>query len=191
MTSEEVNWVYGATPHNVLGKAVLLKVFQHHDRFPEDLREIPDEVVAYIAQQVGMPEIVFSDYQLAGRTAERHRQTIRKYLGFHQCSTAEFDDLVDWLVQHPVMRHEHDIPAFKSLAYTRLYDQQIEPPTPDRLDHAVRAAIHRFEEDLFDTHRSSYPTEEDIPIDGVVPQKWEAAVVLVNQDDSQQINCIN
>ena len=83
MTSEEVNWVYGATPHNVLGKAVLIKVFQHHGRFPEDLREIPDEVVAYIAQQVGMPEIVFSDYQLAGRTAERHRQTIREYLGFH------------------------------------------------------------------------------------------------------------
>ena len=41
--------------------------------FPEDLRQIPDEVVAYIAQQVGMPEIVFSDYQLAGRTVERHR----------------------------------------------------------------------------------------------------------------------
>lgn len=118
MTSEEVNWVYGATPHNVLGKAVLLKVFQHQGRFPEDLREIPDEVVAYIAQQVGMPEIVFSDYQWAGRTAERHRQTTREYLGFHQCSTAEFDDLVDWLVQHPVMRHEHDIPAFKSLILT-------------------------------------------------------------------------
>ena len=98
MTSEEVNWVYGATPHNVLGKAVLLKVFQHQGRFPEDLREIPDEVVAYIAQQVGMPEIIFSDYQWAGRTAERHLQTIREYLGFHQCSTAEFDDLVDWLV---------------------------------------------------------------------------------------------
>jgi len=43
-----VNWVYGATPHNVLGKAVLLKVFQYKGRFPEDLREIPDEVVAYI-----------------------------------------------------------------------------------------------------------------------------------------------
>ncbi len=96
MTSEEVTWVSGATPHNVLGKAVLLKVFQHQGRFPEDIREIPDEVVAYIAQQVGMPEIVFSDYQWAGRTAERHRQTIREHLGFHQCTTAEVDDLGRW-----------------------------------------------------------------------------------------------
>jgi hypothetical protein len=40
-------------------------------------------------------------------------------------------------------------------------------------------------------NRRSYLPEEDIPIDGVVPQKWEAAVVLVNQDGSRQINCIN
>ncbi len=56
--------------------------------------------------------------------------------------------------------------------------------------HPVIAAIEVLKR-YINTHRRSYPTEEDIPIDGVVPPNWEAAVVLVNQDDSRQINRIN
>ena len=66
------------------------------------------------------------------------------------------------------MRHEHDIPAFKSLAYTRLYDQQIEPPTPDRLDRAVRAAIHHFEEYLFDTIYLALPAPSLLSLDSLI-----------------------
>jgi len=168
MTSDEVAWVSGSTPHNVLGRAVMLKVFQYLGRFPDHLREISPDIVSYIAQQVGISETVFSDYQWAGRTAERHRQVIRERLGFHECTTDDANDLMAWLIVHPVMRHEHDIPSFKRLSYEHLYELRIEPPTPDRLDRVVRTAIRSFEEELFESIYQALPTHSLLALDSLI-----------------------
>ena len=95
------------------------------------------------------------------------------------------------------MRHEHDIPAFKSLAYTRLYDQQIEPPTPDRLDHAVRAAIHRFEENLFDTIYQALPAHSLLSLDSLITtapddeiEEWFAAIAPVFKKHGIELWCV-
>ncbi|MGB7340280.1 MAG: DUF4158 domain-containing protein [Phototrophicaceae bacterium] len=39
-------------PHNQLGKAVLLKVFQYEGRFPQEKQSIPQIVIEFIAQQL-------------------------------------------------------------------------------------------------------------------------------------------
>lgn len=39
-------------PHNQLGKAILLKVFQYEAQFPQIKAEIPTEVIEFLAQQL-------------------------------------------------------------------------------------------------------------------------------------------
>jgi hypothetical protein len=45
-----------------LGFAVLLKYFQYEGRFPQYPREVPSEIVTYIAQQLDLEPEGWSDY---------------------------------------------------------------------------------------------------------------------------------
>ena len=54
----EIRFLGSNAPHNQLGKAVLLKFFEHEGRFPEDQSELPETIVVYIAQQLDLPALV-------------------------------------------------------------------------------------------------------------------------------------
>ena len=46
----ELKFIGRNLPHNQLGKAILLKFFQQHSRFPENLSEIDPMIIEYVAQ---------------------------------------------------------------------------------------------------------------------------------------------
>jgi hypothetical protein len=50
--------------------------------------ELPDEAVAYVARQVGVPSSDLGFYEWDGRTVEYHRAQVRKFLGFVECTVA-------------------------------------------------------------------------------------------------------
>jgi hypothetical protein len=64
-----------------LGFAVLLKFLLWHGRFPRALRELPDDAVAHLARQVRVSAGELAAFDLASRTAKRHRTEIRAYTG--------------------------------------------------------------------------------------------------------------
>jgi hypothetical protein len=168
MTTGEREWVSGTVVHNLLGLTVMLKVFQYQGRFPSRPEEIPPAVVAYIAQQVHVPVEAFNRYDWTGRTAERHRRAIRERLGYHEATVADIEELTGWLTEQPVMGHDHDIAALKNLAYQRLHSLHIEPPTPDRLDRAVRSAVRQFEETLFESIYQALPAHSLLALASLV-----------------------
>jgi len=50
----EIQFLGRNDPHNHLGKAFLLKFFQHEYRFPENIAEVPQAIIEYLgALQVG------------------------------------------------------------------------------------------------------------------------------------------
>ncbi len=57
-------------PHNQLGKAVLLKVFQYEGRFPQEKQSIPELVVEFIAQQLYVLPEVWSNYGSVAKNTE-------------------------------------------------------------------------------------------------------------------------
>ena len=125
-------------------------------------------VTLRIAQQLAVAADVLDPETWTGRTAQRQRRMIRQRLGFHPASVTDIQALVLWLTQQPLMGHDHDLAALKALAYQRLYQLRIEPPTPDRLDRAVRSAIHRFEHDLFESIYRAMPTSTLRALDRLV-----------------------
>lgn len=65
---------------NALAFALLVRFFAAHARFPRGRIELPDQVVEFVARQVGVQAAELSSYVWSGRTYERHRVEIRAFL---------------------------------------------------------------------------------------------------------------
>ena len=83
-------------------------------------------------------------YEFGGRQGQRHRRTIRVFLGFRTATSIDLQQLVQWLCDDvlpfdPQARHGHDM----ALDWCRT--QRLEPPAGDRLERVIRSAVHGYE----------------------------------------------
>ena len=67
----------GAT---ALGFAVLLKHYSRYGRFPRGRSEVPDEVIVFVARQLGVAAADLGFYEWTGSTIEYHRAQVRDRL---------------------------------------------------------------------------------------------------------------
>jgi hypothetical protein len=116
-------------------------------RFPRALHELPDDAVAHLARQVRVPASELASFDLASRTAKRHRTEIRAYTGVRECRVTDTDTLTEWLAEHVagVERREDRV---REELLTRCRVELIEPPTPDRVTEITRSALHQAEQAL-------------------------------------------
>lgn len=146
----EIAFLGSNDPHNHLGKALLLKFFQYEGRFPENETELPAAIVEYVTQQLNLPATVLKEYDWQGRRIKEHRGKIRLLLGFHRASVADQTALRTWLMEK-VLPQEHRPAYLIQLAYGRLRQLHIEPPTSGRMERLVTSALHQYEQSFF-TH---------------------------------------
>jgi hypothetical protein len=130
-----------------LGFAALLKFFEIDGRFPEYGAEVPEQAVAYLAEQVKVDPALFAKYQCSGPTSERHRAQVRTALGFRECSEADQDVLAEWLSRE-VCPTELRREALRDavLAHCRSEKVRLEPPTFGQISRLVGSALRMFEE---------------------------------------------
>lgn len=139
-----------------IGFAVLLKFFQHEARFPSDPKEVPFEIVAYLARQVGIDVKEWVEYPWEGRSIEYHRASIRSFVGFREATFVDGQELMAWLVQESLdqeQRPDRIREVAREAALMRCRSLRIEPPAPERLQRLISDAVNRheakFTEDLF------------------------------------------
>lgn len=109
-----------------LGFAALLKFLLWSGRFPRAAQELPEDAVAHLARQVRVPAGELASFDLASRTAQRHRTEIRAYTGFRECSVPDAEMLTSWLVEHVAsVERRHDRVREELLARCRA--ELIEP----------------------------------------------------------------
>lgn len=134
---------------NGLGFALLWKFFLQHARFPRGRAELPDGVVDFVARQLRVPASELGLYEWSGRSIERHRSEIRLLLGFRECTLADQDAAVDWLIDNvTIAEQRYDQVRVELLGWLRR--ERVEPPTAGRLDRMVRSALERGERVLVD-----------------------------------------
>ena len=85
-------------PHNLLGKALLLKFFQAEGRFPESEADLSPAAIEYVAQQLIVPANALQRYDWDGRRSKTQRGEIRALLGFRRTEVADQAALRQWLV---------------------------------------------------------------------------------------------
>lgn len=74
-------------------------VGRHFSRFAHGADEFSSEAVAFVARQLEASSDELAGYEWSGRTIERHRSEIRRFLGFRECTTADVVRLAPWLTR--------------------------------------------------------------------------------------------
>ena len=143
-------------PHNQLGKAILLKVFQYEGRFPQEKQEIPEILIEFIAQQLYVSPKVWSAYQWNGRRMKEHRPDIREWLGFRRASVADQKVVRDWLVNE-VLPDEFRPSHLREMVYEYLYEHQLEPPSEDQIERLINSALHHYQSGFFEQTYAKLP----------------------------------
>lgn len=126
---------------NRLGFAVLLAFFRSRGRFPRAESEIERSGMEELGDLLNTALPQRNGLVLSGRTAERHRGEIRAYLGFHEATVADAEMLTAWLSDRAASMG--GVPEHLAVVLDeRCRELLIEPPSTERSDRIVRAAIH-------------------------------------------------
>ena len=123
----ELDFLGNNYPHNHLGKALLLKFFQHEYRFPESVPEIPRVIIEYVAQQLELPHQIIEQYEWGGTRMREHRVEIRELIGFRPATLSDQEALRTWLMTE-VLPYEYRPHHLEQLIYQHLRRLHIEPP---------------------------------------------------------------
>ena len=138
--------------------AVWLMFYTRYGRFPRGRGEAHDDAVAVVARQMKVSAGDLGLMEWSGRTAERHRATIRAHLRFRECSTADAEELTGWsAVEVPCKERRFELVREELLGECRR--ERIERPADARVERSVRPALHQAEEALCARVRSRLPVE--------------------------------
>jgi len=132
---------------NRLGFAVLLKTFQYLGYPPEEKGKIPDEIVEYLAVQMGLELTLFQEFQWKGRAFKYHLSIVREYTGFRHCHLNERTKISEWLTDHG---HQFSTRReFIESAVQRFRDLGLELPPENKLRRLANSSRRRFLERLY------------------------------------------
>jgi hypothetical protein len=176
LIGDELDLLRNKSGASRLGFAVLLKFVLWRGRFPRALNELAEDAVGHLARQAGVPAGELASFDLAGRTAKRHRTEIRAYTGFRECSVTDAETLAAWLTEH-VAGVERRQDRVRQELLARCRAQLIEPPTPDRVTEIVRSALHQAEQALL--------TMITGRLDRGAVTRLEALIAVSGDDDRQ------
>lgn len=121
-----------------LGFAVLLCGLRYLGFFPNDLMGIPENALAYLAQQLACHLDDLLTYGKRPKTRREHQSTIRDYLGFHPFKQPEHQKLFEWLSERAL---ENDRPStLLQQASEWLYKHRIVRPGITTLEELILAS---------------------------------------------------
>lgn len=129
------------------GFVVLLKFFQYEGRFPESRREIPADVMRYVAVQLAMPLNTLDAFDWQDRTARRQRAEILEWLDIRRMEEADWRALASWL-NAEVIPLDLSLKQLTERIRDWLRTHRLDTPGLERLERMLRAQLHAFETDL-------------------------------------------
>lgn len=155
---------------NRLGFAVMLLFFRDHGRFPRAAVEIDVEMVADLARRLDIPAPMAGEvfpFGVAERTLERQRAELRALFGFRQATVADAKELITWLRDHTVAQ-SRDLGQLTAMLEERCRALAIEPPTLDRIERLVRAAVRAYENRFAAAIHARLPEEVRARLDALL-----------------------
>ncbi len=184
LTDSERNLLDQRTEHGLLGFAILLKFFQLEGRFPLNHKEVPSVVVKFMAGICCLPVSAWNEFSFKGRSGERTRAQIRDFLGFRPATLADGAQIQAWLCQE-VIPHDQEPRHLRAGVFDWCREHRIEPPTHDRIDRLIGAAVHTFENEFFQGIKSKLPTETLSHLEGLLSTKIQEDPEVEGEPENQ------
>lgn len=137
---QAIDTIYRDT--NLLGSAVLLKVYSFLGYPPRRKEDIPAAVVEWIAHQISIEPDLFKGYSWKDRLWNHHLSLIRKHTGFKQLGPDERASLSEWLSERG---NEFSSPKeMLGAAIVRCRECRVELPAESELRRLVHSARRTF-----------------------------------------------
>lgn len=150
--TDEWTLCYKKNDTSRLGLAVLLKSFQLEGRFPRSAREIAIAGLDYLAGQLNISPALLFEYDFEGRSAKRHRQLIREFLGVRAATPADAQRLRQWLTVSVLPGNPSSL-QLREAATEWCRRHRIEPSRHARIDRLVRGVLRKQEREWqYQTH---------------------------------------
>jgi len=131
---------------NRLGFSLQLCSLRFLGFFPK-LDTVPDIVIDYVAEQLGVSKDVLEYYAVRERTLGDHRLQIMKYLGFSRISATELVELEQWLTNKALEHNDYKI--LFDLACEHLYQLKIVRIGITRIEKLVGTARRQAREIIY------------------------------------------
>lgn len=123
---------------NRLGVALLLCSLRYLGYFPAKVRHTPENVVAFVADQLDLSPAALSDYADRDETRWDHLPQVMDHLGFRRLKASGRKDLVVWLGERAL---EQDRPSLLlQQACERLYQLRLVRPAITTMEELVADA---------------------------------------------------
>lgn len=180
----EIDFLGSKKAINRFGQALMLKYFQEHGRFSEQLEAIPPEAIGWIAEQLMVPPELIHQFDWQGRSCMRFRTAIREWLGYRPNTLNEQARLRKWLMEE-ILPDEHRPLHLEKIAYQYLKAQRIEPPTAGRMRRLTRSAIHRYEQRFFAATATKISPEVQANLQQLVHKKKEIVLEYIPPEPSE------
>lgn len=173
LVGDELELVAGKRGPTRLGFALLLKFYGRYGSFITDSSDLDADVVDYVARQISIEPGVLEGYDWSSRAVRFHRRAIREHFGFRECSTADADRGVDWLVTN-VCERERSTAVVRDELLAWFRREGVEPPAAARVERLVRSALHRGELALTSRVASRLPAAVRARLDDLIAHPDDA-----------------
>lgn len=122
-------------PRNRLGWAIRLGTVRYLGTFPENPEDVPDVVVDYVAEQLGLPPAAFAG---CGAMEHRwdHQDRIREAYGYTRFEFDQWFALARWMYQRAWIASERPTLIF-DLATKRLLEDRVLLPRVTTLERMI------------------------------------------------------
>ena len=130
-------------------------------------------MVDEVARQIASGAAPHDGLDLAARTLERHRAEIRALFGYREATVADAEALEDWLRDQAAVVGavpDHLVARLEA----RCRELAIEPPSADRVERIVRAAIRAHEERLYARIRARLTPETRARLEALLQPESDA-----------------
>jgi hypothetical protein len=123
---------------NRLGIALLLCSLRYLGYFPASINHTPENVVAFVANQLQLSPFVLSDYADRDETRREHLPVLMQHLDFRRVQPDDRESLIAWLGERSL---EHDRPSLLlQQACERLYQLRLVRPAITTMEELVADA---------------------------------------------------
>ncbi|HRQ41564.1 MAG TPA: Tn3 family transposase [Chloroflexota bacterium] len=123
---------------NRLGLALLLCSLRYLGYFPASINHTPENVVAFVSNQLQLSPIVLADYADRDETRREHLPVLMQHLDFRRVQPDDRESLIAWLGERVL---EHDRPStLLQQACERLYQLRLVRPAITTMEELVADA---------------------------------------------------
>jgi len=145
---DEIVALEGKAGRVQFGFALLVLFYRNRGRFLQTLSEIPPEVIDYVASQMEVDPISWSDDEWTGRSGRRHRAEILKLYGIRAMPRRDRDALKDW-VTHTVCPDRASQNDMVERVFGWCWHRRVVAPTERQIHFLIRSCQRSFDVSFF------------------------------------------